>query len=66
MVRPTKLCPEVLAKFETLAAKRHAIPWFKPTSDVDKKQAEQTDQLAELERSVSYCRQTLGLGRKAV
>ncbi len=58
--------PEVLAKFEALAAKGHALPSFKPAPDLDKKQAEQTYQLAELERSIAYCRNTLGLGRKAV
>jgi hypothetical protein len=33
---------------------------------MEKKQAEQTYQLAEFERSVAYCRQTLGLVHKAV
>jgi len=58
--------PEVLAKFEALAAKGHEIKSFQPNLGIDKKQAEQMYQLAELERSVAYCRNTLGMGRKAI
>jgi hypothetical protein len=58
--------PEVLAKFEVLAAKGHEIKSFQPNPGIDKKQAEQMYQLAELERSVAYCRNTLGMGRKAI
>lgn len=39
-------------------------PW-KPPAGKDKKLAEQEHQRAELERSIRYCKQTLGLGLKA-
>ncbi len=58
--------PAVLAKFEALAEKGHPLTPFKLEPGADKKQAEQAYQLAELERSIAYCRNTLGLGRKAV
>ena len=58
--------PEVLAKFEALAARGHALESFKPEAGVEKKVAEQAYQKAELERSIAYCRNVLGLGRRKV
>ncbi len=56
--------PEALAKFETLAAQGHAVEPFKAAGGLDKKEAEKAFQKAELERSVTYCRKVLGLGRR--
>jgi sugar phosphate isomerase/epimerase len=60
--------PKVLAKdfapFLALARKGHAIDTFKAPAGVDRKVAEQDYQKAELERSVRYCREALGLGLK--
>lgn len=57
--------PEALQSFEKLAKAGHAIPSFKAPEGADKKQAEQAFQKTELERSLKYCRETLGLGVKA-
>lgn len=57
--------PEALAKFEALAKRGHAIPNFKAPEGVDKKVAEQEFQKAELERSIKYLREQIGLGLKA-
>jgi 3-oxoisoapionate decarboxylase len=57
--------PEVLAKFEALAAKGHKIEPFKAPEGVDRKKAEQEYQRGEIERSIKYLRETLGLGMKA-
>ncbi len=54
--------PEALAHFEALAARGHAIPSFQAPAGADKKRAEQDFQQADLERSVKYCREVLGLG----
>ncbi|MDB6155871.1 MAG: Xylose isomerase domain barrel protein, partial [Chthoniobacteraceae bacterium] len=56
--------PEVLAKFEALAKKGHAIPGFKAPEGIDKKVAEQDYQKAELARSIKYLREVIGLGLK--
>jgi sugar phosphate isomerase/epimerase len=56
--------PEALAKFEALAKRGKAIPGFKAPDGVDKKVAEQDYQKAELERSIKYLREVIGLGRK--
>jgi sugar phosphate isomerase/epimerase len=56
---------EALAHFEALAAKGRQIPPFKAPEGADKKKAEQDYQKAELERSVKYCRESLGLGVRA-
>lgn len=61
--------PKVLAKdfapFLALARKGHAIDPFRPPAGTDRRVAEQEYQKAELERSVRYCREVLGLGLKA-
>ncbi len=53
--------PEALAHFEALAKRGHAIPPFKAEGS-DKKKAEQDYQKAELERSLKYLREVIGLG----
>jgi sugar phosphate isomerase/epimerase len=57
--------PEALAKFEALAKRGHAIPNFKAPEGVDKKQADQDYQKGELERSIKYLREKIGVGLKA-
>ena len=57
--------PEALAKFEALAKSGHPSPPFKPAEGADKKKAEQEFQKAELERSIKYLREQIGLGVKA-
>ena len=56
--------PEVLAKFEALAQKGRPLPSFQAEPGADKKLAEQNFQRGELERSVKYCKEVLGLGRR--
>jgi 3-oxoisoapionate decarboxylase len=54
-----------LAAFQALASKGREIPPFKAQGEGDaKKKAEQDYQLGELERSISFCKQSLGLGRR--
>lgn len=50
-------------RFQELSKLGKAIPPFKAEGD-DKKKAEQEYQKAELERSIKYCKETLGMGRK--
>lgn len=58
--------PEQLAKFEALAAQGRPMESFKVPEGMDKKEAERAFQKAEVERSVAFCREKLGLGvRKA-
>jgi len=57
--------PEALAHFEALAKRGHAIPNFKAPDGLDKKQADQDFQKGELERSIKYLREKIGLGLKA-
>jgi sugar phosphate isomerase/epimerase len=57
--------PEALAKFEALAKRGKAIPGFKAPEGVDKKIAEQEYQKGELERSIKFLREGLGLGLKS-
>ena len=57
--------PEALAHFEELAHRGHAIPNFKAPDGADKKQADQDFQKGELERSIKYLREQIGLGLKA-
>ena len=52
------------ARFQELAKLGKAIPPFKADGP-DKKAAEQAYQKGELERSLKYCRETLGMGRKS-
>ncbi len=54
--------PDVLAKFEALAGRGHEIASFKAPAGVDKKKADQDFQREQIERSIKYCRDTLGLG----
>ncbi len=54
--------PEALARFESLAAVGHPITPFKAPDGSDKKKAEQDYQKGELERSIRYLRETIGLG----
>lgn len=56
--------PEALAHFEALAKRGHAIPNFKAPEGVDKKLADQEYQKGELERSIKYLREQIGLGLK--
>jgi sugar phosphate isomerase/epimerase len=52
------------ARFAAFARKGRALAPFKPAQGQDRKQAEQEYQKAELERSLHYCKNTLGLGLK--
>jgi len=51
-----------LAAFMAVAAKGHAIEPFRPPPDSDRAAAEQAYQLDELARSITFCRDVLGLG----
>ncbi len=57
--------PEAMAGFEAMARRGRPIPGFKAPEGPGKKQAEQEFQKGELERSIRYLRETIGLGRKA-
>ena len=57
--------PERVAAFEALAKKGHALPPFKAPDGTDKKLADQEYQKGELERSIKYLREQIGLGVKA-
>ena len=54
--------PEALAHFEALAKRGHEIPNFKAPEGADKKRAEQEYQKGELERSIKFLREKIGLG----
>jgi sugar phosphate isomerase/epimerase len=56
--------PEALAKFEALSKKGRPLSPFQATPGVEKKIAEQNFQKEEVERSIKYCREVLGLGRR--
>jgi sugar phosphate isomerase/epimerase len=56
--------PDALAHFEALAKRGHKIDSFKTPDGVDRNKAEQDYQKAELERSITYLRQKIGLGLK--
>jgi len=60
-----KVFKDALAKFEALAKRGHAIPNFKTPDGADKKVADQEFQKGELERSIKYLREQIGLGLKA-
>lgn len=53
-----------LAKFITLARKGRAIPPWKAPEGKDRKEAEKEYQKGEIEKSIRYCKETLGLGLK--
>jgi 3-oxoisoapionate decarboxylase len=55
-----KVRPDEFARFFALAKKGHEIPPFKPSRTRTDAQYQQE----ELERSLRYCRESLGLGRK--
>ena len=57
--------PERVAAFEALAKRGHSIPSFKAPEGTDKKLADQEYQKGELERSIKYLREQIGLGLKA-
>ena len=52
------------SRFLALSRKGKALSPFSAPDGVDRKKAQQDYQLAELERSFSYCRKNLGMGRK--
>ncbi len=52
-----------LLRFQALAKLGKELPPFKAPEGQDKKLAEQAYQKAELERSIHYCKTTLGMGR---
>jgi hypothetical protein len=45
-----------------LAARGHAIEPFAPPPGADRAEAEREYQLGEIARSITFCRDTLGLG----
>ncbi|HEY6169374.1 MAG TPA: sugar phosphate isomerase/epimerase [Verrucomicrobiae bacterium] len=53
---------EQLARFLALAKKGHAIEPFKAPAGVDKDKAQQDYQREQIERSIRYCKEALGLG----
>jgi len=55
---------EDFARFVALAKKGHPLPPFKAPEGADKKKADQEYQKAQLERSIAFCREKLGLGVK--
>ena len=57
--------PAALAHFEALAAQGHSLPPFKAPDGSDKKKADQDYQKGEIERSIRYLRETIGLGLKS-
>ena len=56
--------PEALANFEALAKRGHKLEGFKAPEGVDRKKAEQDYQKGDLERSIVYLREKIGLGLK--
>ncbi len=48
-----------------MANKGYAVPAFSPGENEDRQKATQAFQMAELERSIRYCKDVLGLGLKA-
>ncbi len=57
--------PDRLSHFEALAKRGHALEPFKAPEGADKKQAEQDYQRAQIEKSIRYLREKVGLGLKA-
>ena len=53
------------SRFLVLSRKGKELKSFSPPPGVDRKKAQQDYQLAELERSLEFCRKELGLGRKS-
>lgn len=59
-----KVRPNEFARFVALAKRGKPIEAFKPPEGVDRKEADQQFQKAQLERSIRYCKEMLGLGLK--
>jgi sugar phosphate isomerase/epimerase len=57
--------PGALANFEALAKRGHKIDSFKAPDGADRKKAEQDYQKGELERSIAYLREKVGLGLRS-
>lgn len=57
--------PEMLAKFELLASRGHSIPNFRAPEGIDSTVAQQEYQKSELERSIRYLREVVGIGVRA-
>ena len=57
--------PEKLAKFEALVRRGRQIPAFKAPQGPEGKKATQDFQRAELEKSITYLREKVGLGLRA-
>ena len=57
--------PEAIARFAAIAKRGREIAPFKAPEGTDRKTAQREYQKAELERSLRYCRETLGLGLKS-
>lgn len=57
--------PAEFTRFLNLSKKGKPIPSWQPAPGEDRKTAEPAYQKAELERSLAWCRQTLGLGRRS-
>lgn len=57
--------PAALADFEAMAKRGHPLEAFKAPEGADKKAAEQAYQKAELERSIKFLREVVGLGVRA-
>lgn len=56
--------PAEFTRFLNLSKTGHSIPSWQPAKGEDRKTAEPAYQKAELERSLAYCRNTLGMGRR--
>jgi hypothetical protein len=56
--------PDKFSKFAALAKRGHAIPPFKAPAGAEGIKVRQDYQKAELERSIAYLRQEIGLGLK--
>jgi sugar phosphate isomerase/epimerase len=57
--------PGEVARFEALAKRGKAISKFEPPAGADRKTAEQAYQKGELERSITYLREKVGVGLKS-
>ena len=53
------------SRFLALSRKGRVLSPFSAPEGMDRKKAQQDYQLAELEKSLAYCRKSLGMGRKA-
>jgi sugar phosphate isomerase/epimerase len=60
----SKIRSDDFARFLSLSRKGEVLASFSPPKGVDRKTAQKEYQLSELEKSFSYCRKSLGMGRK--